>query len=68
MYYIYELVEGADYHARKTKQRGLALITVKSLLRRASLDVAVVVCTYGCDAWEEDVEAAVLADTGYKAP
>jgi hypothetical protein len=37
-------------------------------LRRKSLDVADVICTYGCDASEEEVEAAILAETGYKTP
>jgi hypothetical protein len=63
MYYIYELVEGADCPAIKAKQRALALMTAKSKLRRASLDVADVICTYGCDASEEYVEAAVFAET-----
>ncbi len=31
MYYIYELVEGPDYPALKSKQSALALITAKSL-------------------------------------
>ncbi len=60
MYCIYELVEGPDYPALKVKQRALALIMAKSLLRRKSLDVADVICTYGCDASEEEVEAAIL--------
>ena len=68
MYYIYELVEGADYPALKARQRTLALVTAKSKLRRKSLDVPDVICTYGCDASEEDVEAAVLAETGFKTP
>ena len=68
MYYIYELVEGPDYPALKAKQRALALITAKSLLRRKSLDVADVICTYGCDASEEELEASILAETGYKTP
>jgi hypothetical protein len=66
MYYIYELVEGANYPALKARQRAIALATAKSKLRRKSLDVPDVICTYGCDASEEDVEAAVLAETGYK--
>ena len=52
-YYIYEMVEGPDYPALRSKQRALALITAKSILRRASLDVADVVCTYGCDVSED---------------
>ncbi len=67
-YYIYEMVEGADYPALKGSQRTLAFVTAKSKLRRKSLDVADIICTYGCDASEEDVEAAVLAETGYKTP
>ena len=67
-YYIYEMVEGPDYPALRSKQRALALITAKSILRRASLDVADVVCTYGCDVSEDSLEAAVLAETGYKTP
>ncbi len=67
-YYIYEMVEGADYPALISKKRALALITTKSQLRRASLDVADVVCTYGCDDSEENLQAAVLAETGYKTP
>ncbi len=68
MYYIYELVEDPDYHALKAKQRALALITAKSCLRKKSLDAADVICTYGCDASEKEVEAAILAETGYKTP
>jgi hypothetical protein len=68
MYYIYELVEGADYPALKARQRALALVTAKSKLRRNSLDFPDVICTYGCDASEEEVEAAVFAETGYKTP
>ncbi len=26
------------------------------------------ICTYGCDASEEELEATVLAETGYKTP
>ena len=44
------------------------MITAKSLLRRKSLDVADVICTYGCDASEEELEASILAETGYKTP
>ena len=65
MYCIYELVEGPDYPTRKAKHRALALITAKTLLRRAILDAADAVCTYSCYASEEDVEADVLAETKY---
>ncbi len=68
MYYIYELLESPDYPTLKAKQRALAIITAKSLMRRNILDVADVICTYGCDASEEEVEAAILAETGYKTP
>jgi hypothetical protein len=68
MYYICELVEGPDYPALKAKQRVLALITAKSLLRRKSIDVADVIYTCGCDASEKEIEAAILAETGYKTP
>ena len=44
------------------------MVTAKSKLRRKSLDIPDDICTYGCDASEEDVEAAVLAETGYKTP
>ena len=44
------------------------MVTAKSKLRHKSLDVPDGICTYGCDASEEDVEAAVLAETGFKTP
>ena len=54
MYYIYKLVEGADYPALRARQRALALVKANSKLRRKSLDVPDIICTYGCDASEED--------------
>jgi hypothetical protein len=63
-YCINDTVEGADYPAFKARQRSLAFVTAKLKLRRGSLDDADDMCTYGCDASEEDVEAAVLAATG----
>jgi hypothetical protein len=67
-YHIYELVEGPDYPALKKRQRCLAWASARAHLRRAALDVPDIVCTYGADVDEDNLEAAVLAETGMKTP
>ena len=65
-YYIYELVNGSDYPVLNKKQRQLAWITARSHLRRAGTELPSIVCSYGAESSEDDVEAVVLAETGLK--
>ena len=65
-YYIYEMVNGSDYPVLNKKQQQLAWITARSHLRRAGTRLPLVICSFGAESSEDDVEAVVLAETGLK--
>ena len=70
MFHIYELGEGDHYDTPPSKP-SLALrmaVAKRCLSKSTNIKIPNMICSYGCDATEEDVEAAVLEKTGLRTP
>ena len=70
MFHFFELGEGDNYDVPPSKQ-SIALcmaIAKRRISKSTNIEIPDMICAYGCEATEEDVEAAVLAKTGLRTP
>ena len=70
MFHIYELGEGDNYDTPPSKPfLALCMAVAKRCLSKSTnIEIPDMICSYGCEATEEDVEAAVLEKTGLRTP
>ena len=70
MFHIYELGE-ADHYDSPISKPSLALCMVvakRCLSKTTNIEIPDMIVSYGCDAMEKDVEAAVLEKTCLRTP
>jgi hypothetical protein len=70
MFHILELAEGHNYDA-PPYIASLALcmaVAKRRLYKSTNIEIPDMICAYGCEATEEDVEAAVIEKTGLRTP
>ncbi len=69
MFEVWELGEGDAYDEIPSRQmKTLVMASAKRFLSKAILDAPDMICTFGCDATEEELEEHVLVRTGLKTP
>jgi len=70
IFHIFELTEGNNYDAPPSKASLTLCMAVakRRLSKSTSIKIPDMICAYGCEATEEDVEAAVLKKTGLRTP
>jgi len=70
MFHIFELAKGDNYDAPPSKASlALCMAVAKRLLSKSTnVEITDMICSYGCEATEEDVEAAALEKTGLRTP
>ena len=70
MFHIFELGKG-DYYDEPPFKSSLALcmaVAKRRLSKSTQFEMPDMICAYGSDATEEEVEAAVLKKTGLRTP
>ena len=70
MFHIYELAEGDNYDVPLSKSSiALCMVVAKRRLSKpTNIEIPNMICAYASEATEEDVEAAVLKNTGLRTP
>ncbi len=70
MFHIFELGEGDKYDVPPSKAslRLCMAVAKRCLSKSTNIEIPDMICAYGSEATEEDVEAAVLEKTGLRTP